>query len=96
MPNDTTCSPTSNCTILGGTTTNGTLYTASFDPNAPAPLWHQRMELATIVVCNSLTCKDFSNSFCFMATDMDMDIGERVGREEHGITPRKHCWDDGV
>jgi len=28
---------------------------AQYDPTYPAPFWHQRMELATICVCNSLT-----------------------------------------
>ncbi|KAH9221283.1 hypothetical protein DL95DRAFT_382165 [Leptodontidium sp. 2 PMI_412] len=55
MPNNTSCSPTGNCTILVGAKTNGTFYVAQYDPNYPAPFWHQRMELATICVCNSLT-----------------------------------------
>ncbi|CZR62151.1 uncharacterized protein PAC_12048 [Phialocephala subalpina] len=55
MPNDTSCSVTGTCTILTGTVTNGTDYVAQYNPNAPAPLWHQRMELATICVCNVLS-----------------------------------------
>lgn len=57
MPNDTSCSPTSNCTILEGASTNGTYYVAQYDPNFPVPYWHKNMELATIIVCNSLTRK---------------------------------------
>ncbi|KAH7313021.1 hypothetical protein BKA65DRAFT_150392 [Rhexocercosporidium sp. MPI-PUGE-AT-0058] len=55
MTNDTSCSPTGNCTILVGAKTNGTFYVAQYDRNYPAPFWHQRMELVTICVCNSLT-----------------------------------------
>ena len=57
MPNNTSCSVTGTCMILTGTVTNGTDYVAQYNPNAPAPLWHQRMELATICVCNVLSCK---------------------------------------
>jgi hypothetical protein len=60
--NDTACSPTSTCTILEGAFTNGTFYVAQYDPKAPVPHWHQRMELATICVTNSLTCKTLSMS----------------------------------
>jgi hypothetical protein len=55
--NNTACSPTSNCTILDGAFTNGTVFVAQYDPSAAVPHWHQRMELATICVFNSLTCK---------------------------------------
>ncbi|KUJ16976.1 uncharacterized protein LY89DRAFT_68688 [Mollisia scopiformis] len=55
MPNDTSCSPSGTCVILTGTVTNGTDFVAQYDPSAAAPHWHSRMELATIIVCNSLS-----------------------------------------
>ncbi len=57
MPNDTSCSPFGNCTVLVGTKTNGTFYTPQYDPTYPIPYWHKNMGLATIWVCNSLTRK---------------------------------------
>ena len=56
MPNSTACAAASNCTILDGTTTNGTYEVTGYNPLAPVPYWHQRMELATICVFNSLSC----------------------------------------
>jgi hypothetical protein len=50
-----------NCTILNGATTNGTFWVSPYDPDYPVPYWHQNMQLATICVANSLTCKS-SNS----------------------------------
>lgn len=32
---------------------------AAYDPEAPVPYWHQRMELITICVCNGLTRESF-------------------------------------
>ncbi|TAQ89028.1 hypothetical protein B7494_g2610 [Chlorociboria aeruginascens] len=55
MSNETMCALLGNCTILSGPITNGTYYVAAFNPNAPKPFWHQRMELITICVTNSLT-----------------------------------------
>jgi len=52
---DAPCVQFNNCTISNGAETNGTFYVAKYDPNAPVPIWHQNMELATICVCNSLT-----------------------------------------
>jgi hypothetical protein len=43
--------------IMTGAITNGTVWVGSYDPNLPVPHWHQKMELATICVCNSLTRK---------------------------------------
>lgn len=57
MSNYTACAVSGNCTFLDGGQTNGTLYVGGYDPNAPVPYWHQRMELVTICVCDSLTCK---------------------------------------
>lgn len=54
--NNTACSPTSTCTILDGATTNGTFYVHVYNPNAPVVDWRQKLELATICICNSLTC----------------------------------------
>ncbi|TVY38055.1 hypothetical protein LSUB1_G005944 [Lachnellula subtilissima] len=56
--NSTACYITGNCTILDGSQTNGTFYvfgSNGYDPNAPVPLWHQRLELATICTADSLT-----------------------------------------
>lgn len=44
-----------NCTVMTGSTTNGTLWIGGYDPNAPVPYWHQNMELSTICIVNSLT-----------------------------------------
>jgi hypothetical protein len=38
------CTQFSNCTILDGATTNGTFEIAQYNPAAPVPHWHQRME----------------------------------------------------
>lgn len=54
--NDTSCSPTSTCPIQGGATTNGTIFVATYNPDAPVVDWLQKLELATICICNSLTC----------------------------------------
>jgi hypothetical protein len=51
------CVQWNNCTIVSGAQTNGTYYVAHYDPTAYVPLWHQHMELATVCVCNSLTCE---------------------------------------
>lgn len=48
---------TSNSSISSGTSTVGTIYGAHYNPHAPRPQWHQDMELATVCVCNSLSCK---------------------------------------
>lgn len=53
--NNTSCSPYGNCTIIEGAITNGTMFVAPYDPNAPGPRWRKHMEMATICVCNSLT-----------------------------------------
>jgi hypothetical protein len=55
---NTSCSPYGNCTIIEGAITNGTMFVAPYDPNAPGPKWRKHMEMATICVCNSLTCKN--------------------------------------
>ncbi|KAG0649370.1 hypothetical protein D0Z07_4120 [Hyphodiscus hymeniophilus] len=54
MPNST-CQIYSNCTILDGANTNGTIFIAFYNASAPVPYWHQRMELATICIFNSLS-----------------------------------------
>lgn len=56
LVNDTACSPTSTCIILDGPTTNGTLFVAQYNPHAVVVDWRQKLELATICICNSLTC----------------------------------------
>jgi hypothetical protein len=57
MANNTACSPTGTCVIMSGSLTNGTDFVAQYDPSVPVPHWRVRMELATIVVCNSLSRK---------------------------------------
>lgn len=62
--NSTACVVTGNCTIIDGPLTNGTFWVSGgnggYDPTAPVPHWHQRMELATICIASALTRK-FSN-----------------------------------
>ncbi|KAH8784840.1 hypothetical protein F5882DRAFT_124422 [Hyaloscypha sp. PMI_1271] len=53
--NDTTCSPTSTCSILDGAFTNGTFFVAQYDPNFPTPIWRSRLELAFICIFNSMS-----------------------------------------
>ncbi|TVY21676.1 hypothetical protein LARI1_G001122 [Lachnellula arida] len=56
--NSTACYVTGNCTILDGSQTNGTFFVSGsngYNPNAPVPYWHQRLELATICTCSSLS-----------------------------------------
>lgn len=55
--NQTTCELYYNCTILNGALTNGTVYVGAYDPSAPVIHWYNRMELATIITTNSLTCE---------------------------------------
>lgn len=61
--NNTACSPTSTCPIMTGTITNGTNFVAQYDPLAPKPRWRAQMELATIIVCNFLSCKIMFSAF---------------------------------
>ncbi len=59
----TDCTYTGNCTVLDGGTTNGTVFLdPNFDP-VGGDRWHQRMELITICVVNSLSRKLSSSPF---------------------------------
>jgi len=76
----TDCTYTGNCTVLDGGTTNGTVFLdPGFDP-VGGDRWHQRMELITICVVNSLSRKlsSFSiisqSALCMIRRQLDLLI----------------------
>jgi hypothetical protein len=77
--NDTTCSPTGTCYILDGAFTNGTFFDAQYDPNFPVPIWRPRLELAFIIIFNSMSCKTGfpMSSFAISHTILEISFTDR-------------------